>query len=259
MLRPAHLCHAPAQRVEAIIETDGRPAAGVLLAAHGVGAPVCEETPVVRGDAAAAHCWALLQKRGGPGAICIDDAGACLVRAATRREGEGGVTASAVEGAAPAHCQPRAHPRRARRLPLPLPRLTQPAPPPPPAALAWQADGEPLPQDFRALHLRAGLTSFLSVLVSAGTRVIGSLTIAARAPGAFSEAWWQPVLTMSAAALLPHLRNRQLVSLCRMMVAVDAEQDAAEAASHVIYVSGRRAGSKACRRAGGRGGVTRYA
>jgi len=87
------------------------------------------------------------------------------------------------------------------------------------------------------LHERAGLNSFLSVLIAAGPSVLGSLTVAALDPDAFREPWWQPILTMSASALLPHLRNSKLVSLCRMMVAVEAEQDAAEAAALVIYVS----------------------
>jgi hypothetical protein len=202
----------------------------VLLAAHGAGAAVCEETPVVRDDG---HCWSLLQRRREP--FYVGCASACL------------------------------------------------------------AEGRPLPHDLKTLHERAGLESFLSVLIAAGGTVLGSLTIAATAPDAFDEAWWQPVLTMAASALLPHLRNRQvrlllgwlggravgwdgwicmggcgvsmhvlatvllpadtdscwhsplnpaccnpppqLVNLCRMLVSVDAEQDAAEVASLVIYVS----------------------
>lgn len=168
-LREVELC-----RVEAIIHSDAAPPAGVLLAAHGVGASVCEETPVVRGDSA--HCWSVLQQKQSPGAFYVSS-----------------------------------------------------------AATFQQDTAQQLPRDFRKLHERAGLSSFLSVLISAGQRVLGSLTIAARAPHAFSEPWWQPVLTMCASALLPHLRNRQLVYLCRMLVSVDAEQDAAEAASLVIY------------------------
>ncbi|GBF87615.1 hypothetical protein Rsub_00326 [Raphidocelis subcapitata] len=164
-LKEVDLC-----RVEAIIHTDAAPAAGVLLAAHGAGAAVCEETPVVTGDSA--HCWSVLRERQ---AFYV------------------------------------------------------------PSAAAFEAGGHALPRDFAALHARAGLNCFLSVLIAAGPRVLGSLTIAARREGAFGEPWWQPVLTMAAAALLPHLRNRQLVALCRMLVEVDAEQDAAEAASLVIH------------------------
>ncbi len=137
----------PPKRVEAIIGS-GPPssaAAGVLLAAHGAGAAVCEETPVVRDDG---HCWSLLQRRREP--FYVGCASACL------------------------------------------------------------AEGRPLPHDLKTLHERAGLESFLSVLIAAGGTVLGSLTIAATAPDAFDEAWWQPVLTMAASALLPHLRNRQV-------------------------------------------------
>jgi len=69
--------HVTAHRVEAIIDTVGGPSAGVLLAAHGVGAAVCEETPVARGDT---HCWSVLQQQKSPGPIYIGSAGAAQVR-----------------------------------------------------------------------------------------------------------------------------------------------------------------------------------
>ena len=153
------------------------PAASVLLAAHGVGAAVCEETPVVRREAG--HSWAALQRRSG---------------------GFGGTAMYVADAEAPG-----------------------------------AAGAEPLPGDFEALRARAGLRSFLAVLIAAGGRVVGCLTVAALRPGAFAEQWWQPVLTMSGTALLPHLRNRQLVGLCRALVAVDAEADAAAAASLAVH------------------------
>lgn len=67
-----------AHRVEAIIDSDGVPAAGVLLAAHGAGAAVCEETPVVRREAG--HSWAVLQRMAAPSVMYVADAAEYEVR-----------------------------------------------------------------------------------------------------------------------------------------------------------------------------------
>lgn len=110
----------------------------------------------------------------------------------------------------------------------------------PPPTARQAVTGQQLPADFQVLFKRAGLRSFVSALIAAGSRCLGCITIAARDPLAFEEPWWQPIVTLSGSALLPHLRNRQLASLCRMLVAVETEADAAQAASLVIHVSARR-------------------
>lgn len=71
-------------------------------------------------------------------------------------------------------------------------------------------DGESLPRDMADLHAQADLCSFLSVPVTAGSQVLGSLLLAAAKPGAFDEPWWRPMAKMAGTALLPHLRNRQV-------------------------------------------------
>jgi hypothetical protein len=78
----------------------------------------------------------------------------------------------------------------------PLP--PQPPPPPPP------------PRDFHALSERAALKDFLAAPISAGGRVLGSLTVASTRRGAFDGWAWEPTVTMAATGLLPHLLNPQV-------------------------------------------------
>jgi hypothetical protein len=175
----------------------------------------------VRGDSA--HCWSVLQQKQSPGAFYVSSAATFQVgRRPGGRAGMRGRPSARRPRPRGGSARPgaRAHPPApacaSAALPPPLlpPSFPYPAAPvarhPLPLRPPQQDTAQQLPRDFRKLHERAGLSSFLSVLISAGQRVLGSLTIAARAPHAFSEPWWQPVLTMCASALLPHLRNRQV-------------------------------------------------
>ncbi|KIZ07069.1 Proto-oncogene tyrosine-protein kinase LCK [Monoraphidium neglectum] len=177
--------------ITAVIEPeDGPPAVGVLLAAHGVGASVAGDKPVMHarsggsGAGGVEACWSVLRVHQG--------CGPKVLRWCAPADGR--------------QQSPLASGRVCAQAPMPASELAPSAPPLPPQP----PPPPPPPRDFHALSERAALKDFLAAPISAGGRVLGSLTVASTRRGAFDGWAWEPTVTMAATGLLPHLLNPQV-------------------------------------------------
>lgn len=103
------------------------------------------------------------------------------------------------------------------------------------SASACKAAGRPLPGDFASLHSRCGLSSFLSVPIGAGGRVLGTLMVASAMAGALEGPQWLPMVNMAASVLLPHINSPQLTGLCQALASFDEERDVADAAGIITH------------------------
>lgn len=93
-----------------------------------------------------------------------------------------------------------------------------------------------LPRDWQALHAAAGLCSFLAVPIGGPNRRAGVLMLARRAPNAFDDPWWEPLLGLVAAGLLPQLRHEQVVHLVHLMRVLDGASDHLELVALMLQV-----------------------